>query len=174
MNTILIDQLKRLELKQQPQKQKNPVRLRVYYGWAKLGKIRKREGISIIYENEEGVADHHRMGKVLQKAQNTVCWRYQSEGEANDAKSVNRVFTEYSVFMDDKKIRGSLNAALRANSLADQKNVSLAERTRIADELRAWYMSEHRDYKEPISDHKPFPLSSLIAIKTTLQSLYKK
>jgi hypothetical protein len=28
--------------------------------------------------------------------------------------------------------------------------------------------------KECISGHKPFPLSSLIAIKTTLQSLYKK
>lgn len=149
MNTILIDQLKRLELKQKPQKQQKGSRLRVYYGWAKLGKIRKREGISIIYENTEGVADHHRMSKSMKSAQYTVCWRYQTEGEANDAKQLNRVFTEYMVFLDDKKIGGSLEAALRANSLADQKNVCLAERTRIANELRAWYMSEHRDYKEP-------------------------
>jgi len=150
MNTVLIDQLKRLELKQNPQTQKKPSRLRVYYGWAKLGKIRKREGISIIYENTEGVADHHRMSKSMRSAQYTVCWRYQTEGEAEDAKSTNRVFTEYMVFLDDKKIGGSLEAALRANSLADQKNVSIAERTRIANELRAWYMSEHRDHKEPI------------------------
>ena len=150
MSSILIDQLKRLELKQKPREQKKSSRLRVYYGWAKLGKIRKREGISIIYENTEGVADHHRMSKSMKSAQYTVCWRYQTEGEANDAKQLNRVFTEYMVFLDNKKIGGSLEAALRQNSLADQKTVSLSERTRIANELRAWYMSEHRDYKEPI------------------------
>lgn len=124
-------------------------RLRVFYGWCKLGKIRKREGISIIYENEEGVSDHHRMGKVLTKAQYNVCWRYQTEGEASDAKQLNRVFTEYYVFMDDKKIGGSLEAALRANSLADANNVSRAERKRIADELRKFYLTNHRGYKEP-------------------------
>lgn len=150
MNTILINRLKRLELQHSAEKKPtSKVRLRVYYGWAKLGKVRKREGISIIYENTEGVADHHRMGKVLTKAQHTVCWRYQTEAEAKDATQINRVFTEYSVFLDDKKIGGSLEAALRQNSIADQKNVSLSERKRIADQLRAWYMSEHRDYREP-------------------------
>jgi len=151
MSNILNDQLERLALRHSPDKQKVAKgRLRVFYGWCKLGKIRKREGISIIYENEEGVADHHRMGKVLYKAQYNVCWRYQTEGEANDAKQLNRIFTEYCVFMDDKHIGGSLEAVLRANSIADRYNVSQAERTRIADELRKWYMSEHRDYKEPI------------------------
>lgn len=151
MNSILIDQLKRLDFQHSSDKKSvKKTRLRVFYGWAKLGKIRKREAISIIYENEEGVADHQRMGKVLTKAQHTVCWRYQTEGEAKCAEQVNRVFTEYSVFMDDKKIAGSLEAALRANSLADQKNVSASERLRIASELKQWYMSEHRDYKEPI------------------------
>lgn len=151
MNNILIDQLRRLELQHSADKKTvSKGRLRVYYGWAKLGKVRKREGISIIYENTEGVADHHRMGKVLSKAQHTVCWRYQTEGEAKDAGQINRVFTEYSIFLDDRKIGGSLEAALRQNSLADQKNVSQSERKRIADELRSWYMREHRDYKEPI------------------------
>ena len=151
MNSSLIDQLKRLEFQHSSDKKSvKKTRLRVFYGWAKLGKIRKREAISIIYENEVGVADHHRMGKVLTKAQHTVCWRYQTEGEAKCAEQVNRVFTEYSVFMDDKKIAGSLEAALRANSLADQKNVSASERLRIASELKQWYMSEHRGYKEPI------------------------
>lgn len=151
MNSILIDQLKRLELKhQQKRKSTQNARLRVFYGWAKLGKIRKREAISVIYENSVGVADHHRMGKLLSKAQHTVCWRWQTEGEAKDAESINRVFSEYSVFMDDKKIAGSLDAAIRANSLADQKNVCVAERTRIACELKKWYLSEHRGYKEPV------------------------
>lgn len=151
MNAILIDQLKRLEL--QHSAEKKPVRkgrLRVYYGWAKLGKIRKREGISIIYENEEGAADHHRMNRSFLSAQHNVCWRYQTEGEAKDAGQLNRIFTEYCVFMDDKHIRGSLEAALRANSQADENNVSATERKRIADELRKWYLIEHRGYQEPI------------------------
>ncbi len=154
MNKLLTAELKRLERKLKPQveqqAEKPKTRLRVFYGWAKLGKIRKREGISIIFENEQGVADHHRMGKVLQKAQETACWRYQTAGEANDAKQINRVFTEYSVFMDDKRIAGSLENALRANSESDKYNVSQTERKRIADELRKLYMMNHRDYKEPI------------------------
>ena len=132
MNTILNDQLEMLALRHSPDKQKVAKgRLRVFYGWCKLGKIRKREGISIIYENQEG-------------------WRYQTEGEASDAKQLNRIFTEYCIFFDDKKIAGSLEAALRANSEADRYNVSTAERKRIADALRSSYMSEHRDYKEPV------------------------
>ena len=148
-NTLLNDQLKRLETKHARQSAPKS-RLRVFYGWAKLGKIRKHEGISVIYENEEGVADHHRMNRSFLSAQHNVCWRYQTDGEASDAKQSNRIFTEYSVFMDDKRISGSLEAALRANSQADRYNVSEAERKRIADELRKWYLSEHRDYKEPI------------------------
>lgn len=151
MNDIFIDQLKRLEFRHaQDKKSAKKARLRVFYGWCKLGKIRKREGISIIYENEEGVADHHRMNRSFLSAQYNVCWRYQTEGEASDAKQLNRVFTEYCIFMDDKHIAGSLEEALRANSEADRYNVSPAERKRIADELRKWYMSEHRNYKEPI------------------------
>ena len=151
MNGIFIDQLKRLEFRHAQDKESaKKARLRVFYGWCKLGKIRKREGISIIYENEEGVADHYRMKRSFLSAQYNVCWRYQTEGEASDAKQLNRVFTEYCVFMDDKHIAGSLEAALRANSESDRYNVSPAERKRIADELRKWYMSEHRNYKEPI------------------------
>lgn len=59
-------------------------------------------------------------------------------------------YQQANVNMDDKHIAGSIEAALRANSEADRYNVSPAERKRIADELRKWYMSEHRNYKEPI------------------------
>ena len=142
MNGIFRDQLKRLEFRHaQDKKSTKKARLRVFYGWCKLGKIRKRECISIIYENEEGAADHHRMNRSFLSAQYNVCWMYQAEGEASDAKQLNRVFTEYCVFMDDKHIAGSLEAALRANSYADRYNVSSTERKRIADKLRKWYMS---------------------------------
>lgn len=151
MNSLLNDQLRMLEVKHSTEKASaKKTRLRVFYGWCKLGKIRKREGISIFYENEEGVADHHRMNRAFLSAQYNVCWRYQTEGEAKEAKQSNRIFTEYCVFMDDKHICGSLEAALRANSQADENNVSATERKRIADELRKWYLREHRGYKEPI------------------------
>lgn len=152
MNEITKEKLRMLEAEHYTEKMKasrSQSRLRVFYGWAKTAKVRKREGISVVFENSEGVADHHRMGNVLPKIQHTVCWRYQTEAEANDAKQVNRVFTEYMIFMDDKKIKGSLERALRANSESDKYNVSEAERKRISEELRKWYMSEHRDYKEP-------------------------
>lgn len=125
-------------------------RLRVFYGWSRTGKIRKRPGISVIYENVLGVADHHRMNRSLKSAQDTVCWRYQTAGEAEDAKLCNRVFLEYMVFMDDKRVQGSLEAALKVNDLADSKNVSSSERKRIADALRESYMRAHPDYKEPV------------------------
>lgn len=148
MNKILLGQLKRLEIKHPP-KTLGKSRLRVYYGWAKLGKVRKREAISVIFENQAGVADHHRMGKTLSKAQETVYWRYQTDKEANGAENCNRVFTEYSVFLDDPKIRGSLERALQINSLSDQYNLGEAKRKEIAARLRQSYMSAHRDYKEP-------------------------
>ena len=68
----------------------------------------------------------------------------------DDVHVCKRLFTEYSVFMDDRHIRGSLEAALRANSDADRYNVPQAERDRIAGALRSWYLQEHRDYKEPV------------------------
>lgn len=47
MNTILNDQLRMLEVKHSSEKASvEKTRLRVFYGWCKLGKIRKREGIS--------------------------------------------------------------------------------------------------------------------------------
>lgn len=124
--------------------------MKVYYGWAKLGKVRKKEAISVIYENSLGVGEHHRMNKALKASQNTVYWRYQTDKEAEDAKLSTRIFTEFSVFMDDKHIGGSLERALQANSDADKNNVSSAERKKIAELLRREFLAEHRIYKEPL------------------------
>lgn len=124
--------------------------LKVYYGWAKLGKVRKRESISVVYENQAGAGTHNRMGKTLNKLQDTVFERYQTTGEASDATATNRVFTEYSIFLDDPKVNGSLERALHYNSAADQNNVSREVRQKITEKLRASYYGRHPDYKEPI------------------------
>ena len=121
--------------------------LRVWYGWAKLNKIRKREAISVIFEN--GKQSSERTDGFIRKMQNTVYVRYQTDEEAKDAVSKSRMFTEYNIFMDDKAIRNSLDFALWENSEADANNVSANERAVIEAKLRAAYMSAHRQYKEP-------------------------
>ena len=121
--------------------------LRVWYGWAKLNKIRKREAISVIFEN--GKQSSERTDGFIRKMQNTVYVRYQTDEEAKDAKSKSRMFTEYNIFMDDKAIRNSLDFALWENSEADANNVSANARAVIEAKLRAAYMSAHRQYKEP-------------------------
>lgn len=121
--------------------------LRVWYGWAKLNKIRKREAISVIFEN--GKQSSERTDGFIRKMQNTVYVRYQTEEESKDAAGKSRMFTEYNIFMDDKAIRNSLDFALWENSEADANNVSANERAVIEKKLRTAYMSAHRLYKEP-------------------------
>ena len=121
--------------------------LRVWYGWAKLNKIRKREAISVIFEN--GKQSSERTDGFIRKMQNTVYVRYQTDEEAKDAKNKSRMFTEYSIFLDDKAIRNSLEFALWVNSEADANNVSAKTRAVIEEKLRTAYLSAHRQYKEP-------------------------
>lgn len=121
--------------------------LRVWYGWAKLNKIRKREAISVIFEN--GKQSSERTDGFIRKMQNTVYVRYQTDEEAKDAVSKSRMFTEYNIFMDDKAIKNSLDFALWVNSEADANNVSAKERAVIEEKLRTAYMADHRQYKEP-------------------------
>ena len=153
LNPMTADKLKRLDA-QYGQNVKaarsHKSCLKVFYGWAKINKVRKREAISIIYENEElARSDTRRSGKLLAKLQETCYERYQTDAEASDAKASNRMFTEYSIFLDDKRIKGSLEKALEQNSLDDQKNVSKEERKKIADALRQHFLITHPDYQEP-------------------------
>lgn len=121
--------------------------LRVFYGWAKLGKVKKREAISVIFENER--QDERKVQRTISAAQETAYIRAQTELEANDAKNFNRRYTEFSIFLDDKKINGSVDAALRTNSEADKNNVKESERAKIADALKKMYAKSHPYYKEP-------------------------
>lgn len=122
--------------------------LRVFYGWTKLGKVRKKEAISVIFENER--QREERTMRAIAKYQDTVYVREQSKQEEKGAEGINRVFTEYSIFLLDKQIKGSLAKALKVNSDADKHNVSLEERNKIEAALRTHYLSSHRDYREPM------------------------
>lgn len=123
--------------------------LRVFYGWAKTGKIRKKEAISVIFENES-MRDERTM-RAIAKYQQTVHIRRQTPDERRDAANSTRCFSEYSVFLSDRRIKGSLRRALLENMEADRKNVGERELSEIADKLREAYLAEHPDYKEPVS-----------------------
>lgn len=125
----------------------NRGKLMVFYGWAKLNKIRKKEAISVIFTNEDIRDD--KLYRSLAKHQETVYERAQTELEKEDAAYSNRVFTEYSIFMDDKDIAGSLERALQVNFNADKNHVSEKERNEIKACLRRHFLSTHINYKEP-------------------------
>lgn len=148
MSNLLL-QLKLLEDKQKRSGNKYPESkgYSVYYGWAKINKIRKKEAISVIFENDY-IPERNKNS--VSKMQNTVYVRRQTPGEEKDAQLSNRAFTEYSIFMDDKKIKGSLNLALKQNFLADENNVSEEERLLIKEALKKKYLEDHPYYKEPI------------------------
>lgn len=129
---------------------KRPKLLPVYYGWAKINKIAKREALTVIFLNDDvgpriGKDGYDGVSRFIE-----IChMRYQTEAELTDAQFANRVYSVYSIFMDDKHINGSLEAALRTNFDADKNHVSENERRKIMEKLKIHYMSKHRNYKEP-------------------------
>ena len=146
MKSVLQNKLSALDAKYK--RTQGDKHLRVFYGWSRVNKIRKKEAISVIFENDRG-RDERTM-KFINKMMNVVYVLEQTEGEKKGVENAIRMFTEYSVFMDDKKFKGSLNLALTFNSEADKNNVSLEERTLIMQKLREYYLSANPDYKEPI------------------------
>lgn len=124
--------------------------LRVWYGWAKINKIRKREAISVIFEN--GKQSPERTSNFIRKMQNTVYERNQTDEESLDAKNCNRMFTEYTIFLDDKKVCNSLDFALWVNNTADGNNLPEKERAVIQAKLKAAYIASHPFYREPDKD----------------------
>lgn len=56
--------------------------------------------------------------------------------EEKEGRQQNRIFTEFSLFLDEKPINGSLEKCLLINSEADKNNVSKAMRERISEALR--------------------------------------
>ena len=149
MDKLTMQHLKMLDAKHKKAPQTNK-RLKVFYGWSKINKIQKREAIQITFENEQGAgSDTSRSGKQLRKQIDIVTERWQTEKESIDASMYNRVFTTYYIFLDDKKIGGSLKRALLCNYEADKNNVSEKERKTIMEKLECASMASHIGYREP-------------------------
>lgn len=150
MTKQLTERLAMLELKQRKPRQKQE-RLPVYYGWAKINRGQQREALMVIFLNER---PGPRVGKDGQdgvtKWMIPVYKRWQTPDEMKDGQGSIRTYSTYNIFMDERHIKGSLEAALDENFAADSKNVSLKERTEIRSRLREDYLNNHHGYREPI------------------------
>lgn len=146
MNAILKNRLASLDTKHKRKPTSKP--LRVFYGWCRVNKIRKKEAISVVFEND--CQREERTMRFINKMIDVVYVRNQTEEEKEGAEGAIRMFTEYSVFLQEKRFQGSLELALRSNSEADKNNVSLEEREIIKRKLREHYLSTHPEYKEPV------------------------
>ena len=102
--------------------------LKVYYGWAKVGKIRKKRAISVMFENEWHGCRCERGQRVLRAAQETVFERYQDEEEEKAAKNCSRIFTEIT------NIGYALN---QIQKLADMLKIDIL-----------WPIAQQRKYNE--------------------------
>ena len=123
-------------------------RLKVYYGWAKIGNVRKKRSLSVMFENEVQDCRSDRGQRCLKTIQETVFERYQTEEEEMDARQQNRIFTEYCLFLDEKPIKGSLEKCLQINNEADKNHVSKAMRNKIEEALRKAFLQANPGYKD--------------------------
>lgn len=126
-------------------------RLKVYYGWAKMGNVRKKRALSVMFENEKQGCRSDRGQRCLRTIQDTIIERYQTKEEENEGRKQNRIFTEYSLFLDEKPINGSLDKCLLINNEADRNHVSKAIRDKISEALRKAFLLANPGYKEPNS-----------------------
>lgn len=126
-------------------------KLKVYYGWAKIGNVRKKRSLSVMFENDIQGCRSDRGQRCLRTIQDTVIERYQTDEEENEGRKQNRIFTEYSLFLDEKPINGSLDKCLLINSESDRNHVSKAMRDKISEALRKAFLLANPGYKEPNS-----------------------
>lgn len=124
-------------------------KLKVYYGWSRIGNVRKKRALSVMFENDAQGCRSDRGQRCLRTIQDTVIERYQTDEEMADGKRQNRIFTEYSLFLDEKPINGSLQRCLLINREADKNNVSKAMSERIFEALRKAFLFSNPGYKEP-------------------------
>lgn len=123
-------------------------KLKVYYGWSKIGNVRKKRSLSVMFENDAQGCRSERGQRCLKTIQDTVFERFQDEEEEKQGKLQNRIFTEYSLFLDEKPINGSLEKILQINSEADKNHVSKAMRDKIMEALHKAFMLANPGYKE--------------------------
>lgn len=126
-------------------------KLKVYYGWSRIGNVRKKRALSVMFENEMQGCRSERGQRCLRTIQDTVFERYQTDEEEKEGKQQNRIFTEYSLLFDEKPINGSLDRCLLVNSEADKNHVSKDMSERISEALRNAFLFSNPEYKEPYS-----------------------
>ncbi|MBM6656047.1 hypothetical protein H6B28_12240 [Bacteroides mediterraneensis] len=124
-------------------------KLKVYYGWARIGGVRKKRALSVVFENEMLGCRSERGQRCLRTLQDTVFEQYQTNEEEKEGKQQNRIFTEYSLFLDERPINGSLERCLLINSESDKNHISKAMRERISEALRKAFLFSNPWYKEP-------------------------
>lgn len=123
-------------------------KLKVYYGWSRIGNVRKKRALSVMFENDAQGCRSERGQRCLRTMQDTVFERYQTKDEEQDGKQQKRIFTEYSLFFDEKPINGSLERCLLVNSEADKNHISKTMRESISEALRNAFMLNNPGYKE--------------------------
>ena len=126
-------------------------KLKVYYGWSRIGNVRKKRALSVMFENDAQGCRSDRGQRCLRTIQDTIFERYQTNEEEKEGKLQNRIFTEYCMFLDEKPINGSLEKCLLINSEADKNHVSKTMRERISEALRKAFILANPGYKEPSS-----------------------
>jgi len=127
-----------------------PKRLRVYYGWRKLGKSIKKESLTVIFLNDRPGPRFDKDGyDGVTRWMHVVYSRWQTDEEMSDAELFCHMYAVHEIMLDDKEIQGSLELALQANYNADRNNVSVEERELIRNKLREAYLASHPGYHEP-------------------------
>lgn len=124
-------------------------KLKVYYGWSRIGNVRKKRALSVMFENETQGCRSDRGQRCLRTIQDFVIEWYQTDEEEKEGKLQNRIFTEYSLFLDEKPINGSLERCLLVNEEADKNHVTKAVREKITEALRKAFLLANPGYKEP-------------------------
>jgi hypothetical protein len=116
--------------------------MNVYYGYSKLTRkvIQKRE-LAIYFENSD--CNPVKNEEWIKRRMTIIYTRRQSKEEEKDLILVNRTFTKYSFFIDDKPYYGDIEKVLSVNFKADSNHVCKKERLIIKEILREGYYASY-------------------------------
>lgn len=120
----------------------NVSKLRVFYGFSKLNKIKRKYALEVYFENS--INNSEKNDRFISKCIYLVHTRQQTLEEAEDANLCNRTFLSYTMFIDEKPFNGDIDALLHHNAQADSKNVSSEELEQIRKKLKSYYFNEYR------------------------------
>ena len=80
-------------------------KLKVYYGWSRIGNVRKKRALSVMFENDAQGCRSDRGQRCLRTIQDTVIERYQTDEGMADGKRQNQIFMRISSWLSDSKIK---------------------------------------------------------------------